>query len=515
MEVLDTSHISHQHQQHQQIMSSLPMSPMSPLCCTTTTSNAPSLLCEETLDMNELQKTPTSNDIQKQQILEQQSNYTESMPQTVKALHDPSQLNDARVLQNLLRNEHRFSPEVKDYMRNLQSDITPHMRKLVADWMLGVVHEQNSQPEVFCVAMNLLDRFLCHCCIQKSQLQLLGSVCILIGSKIREPCPIPGKTLITYTDYSITAEELKEWELLVLYKLHWELSSITSLDYLDHALPRLGLNGEIIDMSDLRRRTETILVLAATDYQFTYHSPSLLAASAIMTALQSLSIFNQNSSLNMTSNEFVEKQPLLSYHHSSEEHAMSGVNLSREIKLRLQTATHTAMGHIDQCVDALNAILPTYLTGISQQIITLLPPSPDSTTSPNLQKTTNQPMMMLPNLPSSTESEITTSNTILQHHSLDRSIQSPDPDLLCEEHISNDLTQDFQTNFAEDFTSRSSFGNEDSVGASPPYSLGSSTSRSSSPLSAVDIFTEYNTNVLQAIFDQADEIESHFSILVS
>ena len=34
-------------------------------------------------------------------------------------------------------------------------------------------------------------------------------------------------------------------------------------------------------------------------------------------------------------------------------------------------------------MDALTLILPTYLTGISQQIISLLPPSPDSTTSPS------------------------------------------------------------------------------------------------------------------------------------
>lgn len=75
---------------------------------------------------------------------------------------------------------------------------------------------------------------------------------------------------------------------MVLYKMQWELSAITPIDFLDHALPRLGL--ENIDHVELRRRTETILVLAATDYQFCYKSPSLMAASAIMTALQSLSI---------------------------------------------------------------------------------------------------------------------------------------------------------------------------------------------------------------------------------
>jgi hypothetical protein len=241
----------------------------------------------------------------------------------------------------------------------------------------------------------------------------------------------------------------------------------------------------------------------------------LLAASAIMTALKSFPFFNSSQSDNST-NTFNDKNLIL--YHTNGDHFVTGVNLSREIKLRLQTATHTAMDHIDQCVEALNAILPTYLTGISQQIVSLLPPSPDSTTNPNLQKLPEEQFMTIyPNLPSPPESDISTSNsTILPAHSLDkRCSQSPDLDLICDEHISNDLTQDFQSNFSEDFASRSSFGHEDSNGASPPYSLGTNTSRSSSPLSAVDIFTEYNTNVLQAIFDQADELEPPYSILVS
>ena len=233
-----------------------------------------SLLCHEVLDVSDLQKTPPPNNNQRQQI------YPE-MPPTVKAVEDLSQLRDDRVLQNLLRNEEKYLPVVPDYMRNIQTCITPSMRKIVADWMLEVVHEQNSQPEVFYLAMNIVDRFLCRCRIMKSQLQLLGTVAILISSKIREPCPIPGKTLITYTDYSITADELKEWELLVLYKLQWEITAITPLDYLDHVLPRLCLGESVsaADLNELRRRTETILVLCATEYKFAYHSPSLLAAS--------------------------------------------------------------------------------------------------------------------------------------------------------------------------------------------------------------------------------------------
>ena len=108
---------------------------------------------------------------------------------------------------------------------------------------------------------------------------------------------------------------LQEWELLVLYKMQWELSAITPMDYLDHALPRLDLE-QHVDMEELRTRTETILVIAATDYQFSYHSPSVMAASAIFTALQSLS-----------SPDAPEGAKTAFY---------------REIRPRLQAATHTS-----------------------------------------------------------------------------------------------------------------------------------------------------------------------------
>ena len=70
--------------------------------------------------------------------------------------------------------------------------------------------------------------------------------------------------------------------------MQWELSAITPMDYLDHVIPRLGLDN-LVDLEELRQRTETILVLILIDYQCAYKLPSLLAASAIMTSLFSLS----------------------------------------------------------------------------------------------------------------------------------------------------------------------------------------------------------------------------------
>ena len=40
------------------------------------------------------------------------------------------------------------------------------MRKEVAEWMLEIAEAEHAQPEVFCLAMNYLDRFLSECPIK-------------------------------------------------------------------------------------------------------------------------------------------------------------------------------------------------------------------------------------------------------------------------------------------------------------------------------------------------------------
>lgn len=55
-----------------------------------------------------------------------------------RAYPDPVLLNDERVLQNLLKTEERYTPSSCSYFECVQTDITPQMRKIVAEWMLEV-----------------------------------------------------------------------------------------------------------------------------------------------------------------------------------------------------------------------------------------------------------------------------------------------------------------------------------------------------------------------------------------
>ena len=59
------------------------------------------------------------------------------------------------------------------------------------------------------MAANLLDRFLCACVVQRTQLQLLGAVCLLLASKLRQCRPLSVDLLAYYTDYSVSQQEIR------------------------------------------------------------------------------------------------------------------------------------------------------------------------------------------------------------------------------------------------------------------------------------------------------------------
>ena len=115
---------------------------------------------------------------------------------------------------------------------------------------------------------------------------------------------------------------------------------------------------------------------------------------------------------------------------------------------------------LNQCTKALDAMLPEYLRGLPEHLML-----PDSTTS-----------------------------------------ESQSPDLICDEQL-------IMSNSKQNSLSPSS-SSEHSTFAESDYTLGGS--RSSSPLSAVDIFTEFNQNVLQPMYDQVgNDPTDSFTILVS
>lgn len=123
----------------------------------------------------------------------------------IRSFPDPALTCDARVLRNVLVEERNRRRLVTDYFKaGIQTALRPHMRKIVCDWMMEVTAEQGCHHEVFALAVDYMDRVLSRVRIEKSQFQLLASVCIFLASKFKELQPITAEKLAVYTDCSVS-----------------------------------------------------------------------------------------------------------------------------------------------------------------------------------------------------------------------------------------------------------------------------------------------------------------------
>ena len=80
----------------------------------------------------------------------------------IRAFSDPNIFRNDRVLRTLVR----MTSTSKNYF-SFQTELKPVMRRQVAAWMLEVCEEEQTSPQVFCLAINYLDRFLSSCKIAK------------------------------------------------------------------------------------------------------------------------------------------------------------------------------------------------------------------------------------------------------------------------------------------------------------------------------------------------------------
>lgn len=207
------------------------------------------------------------------------------------AVRDPIFLDD-RCLGNLLKFEDRHV-RCPMYFQTVQKEITPSMRKAVADWMIDLCEEQNCQEEVSLLSLNYMDRFLNLVPIKKTHLQILATACLLLASKLREPSykALPVELLVFYTDHSISKKDLIRWELLVLSRLKWDVSTVTPLDFLELLLCRLPIENtkcHDISIEKVRKHAQAFISLAAREHYFSNYTASTVAASSIAASLSGL-----------------------------------------------------------------------------------------------------------------------------------------------------------------------------------------------------------------------------------
>ena len=117
-------------------------------------------------------------------------------------------INIVRALKQLRDGGHHEFTGSPGHQEWTQTEVTIEMRETVAEWLLAVCEEEQAEPELFCLAVQVLDSALARITIKRAQLQLLAASCLLVSWKVRECRPISAVKIVKYTNFSVQLETL-------------------------------------------------------------------------------------------------------------------------------------------------------------------------------------------------------------------------------------------------------------------------------------------------------------------
>lgn len=163
------------------------------------------------------------------------------------------------------------------YMKR-QTDITDKMRSILVDWLAEVHHRFKLVPETLFLAVNYLDRFLERESVQRSQLQLIGTVALELACKFEELYTPEISEFIHMTDDSYSLTDFLTLELRMLEVLNYTLSVPVAYRFYERYARLAQLDQRSTFLG------EFLIELSLLDTTTAKYKPSLVAAAGMYLA---------------------------------------------------------------------------------------------------------------------------------------------------------------------------------------------------------------------------------------
>ncbi|MCI03119.1 cyclin-B3-1-like [Trifolium medium] len=91
---------------------------------------------------------------------------------------------------------------------SIQTEITPHMRGVLVNWLIEVHFKYDLMPETLYLTVTLLDQYLSQVNIKTSDMQLVGLTALLLASKYEDFWHPRVKDLISISAESYTRDQM-------------------------------------------------------------------------------------------------------------------------------------------------------------------------------------------------------------------------------------------------------------------------------------------------------------------
>ncbi|CAI8606966.1 unnamed protein product [Vicia faba] len=175
------------------------------------------------------------------------------------------------------------SQALSNYM-SIQTEITPHMRGVLVNWLIEVHFKYDLMPETLYLTVTLLDQYLSQVTIKRSDMQLVGLTALLLASKYEDFWHPRVKDLISISAETYTRDQMLGMEKLILRKLKFRLNAPTPYVFMVRFIKAAQSNMKLEHMAFF------LIDLCLVEYEALAFKPSLLCASALYLARCTLQI---------------------------------------------------------------------------------------------------------------------------------------------------------------------------------------------------------------------------------
>jgi len=166
-----------------------------------------------------------------------------------------------------------------DYLQ-WQTDLTPHMRGILVDWLVEVQENFELNHETLYLAIKLVDLYLNKNMTSKDRLQLVGATALFIACKFDERCPPILDDFLYICDDAYRREELIAMEQKILRSIDFDLGIPLSYRFLRRYAK--CARSSILTLTLARYILET----SQMDYSFVQMVDSYRSAACLLLAMK-------------------------------------------------------------------------------------------------------------------------------------------------------------------------------------------------------------------------------------